>query len=157
MTIDDERLTMFPETSDLSQSATVDMVKYGFGKSFLFDWSKGDFILEDGKLTVTEDIDALKVWIEKILRTKRDEYKIYENTPYGSRFDDLVVGSTYPLAFIDSELRREIEEALTQNPQIITVSEFVVDRSASNCTVSFIVTLTSGLSFGVNERLTMND
>jgi hypothetical protein len=60
----------------------------------------------------------------------------------------LVVGSTFPSAFIDSELRREVEEALTQNPQIITISEFEVDRSASNCTVSFAVTLASGLSFG---------
>ena len=139
---------MFPETSDLPQSAAIDTVKYGFGKSFLFDFNKGDFILKDGKLTVAEDVAALKVWIEKILRTKRDEYIIYDNTPYGSRFDDLVVGSTYPPAFIDSELRREVEEALTQNPQIITISEFEVDRSASNCTVIFTVTLVSGLSFG---------
>ena len=141
-------MAMFPETSDLPQSATTDTIKYGFGKSFLFNFNKGDFVLKDGKLTVTEDIAALKVWIEKILRTKRDEYIIYEGTPYGSRFDDLVVGSTYPPAFIDSELRREVEEALTQNPQIITISEFEVDRSASNCTVSFTVTLASGLSFG---------
>ena len=139
---------MFPTTTDLPQTATVDVVKQGFGKSFLFDFSKGDFILKDGKLQSTEDIAALKVWIEKILRTKRDEYVIYAGTPYGSRFDDLVVGSTYPPAFIDSELRREVEEALTQNPQIITISEFEVDRSASNCTVSFVVTLASGLSFG---------
>jgi len=139
---------MFPETSDLPQAVTTDVIKYGFGKSFLFNFNKGDFDLKDGKITVVEDIAALKVWIEKILRTKRGEYKIYEGTPYGSRFDDLVVGSTYPPAFIDSELRREVEEALTQNPQIITISEFEVDRSASNCTVSFVVTLASGLTFG---------
>ena len=141
-------MNMFPETSDLPQSVSLDVIKYGFGKSFLFDFNKGDFVLRDGKMTVVEDVAALKVWIEKIMRTKRDEYKIYEGTPYGSRFDDLVVGSTYPPAFIDSELRREVEEALTQNPQIITISEFEVARSASNCTVSFVVTLASGLSFG---------
>jgi hypothetical protein len=141
-------MAIFPETSDLPQSATADTIKYGFGKSFLFDFNKGDFVLKDGKMTVTEDISALKVWIEKILRTKRDEYKIYENTPYGSRFDDLVVGSTYPPAFIDSELRREVEDALTQNPQIITISDFAVDRLASNCEVSFTITLVSGLTFG---------
>jgi len=140
-------MSMFPETSELPKAATADVIKYGFGKSFLFDFNKGDFVLKDGKMTVTEDVAALKVWIEKIMRTKRDEYKIYEGTPYGSRFDDLVVGSTFPPAFIDSELRREVEEALTQNPQIITISEFEVDRSASNCTVSFAVTLTSGLTF----------
>jgi len=139
---------MFPETSDLPKTATTDTIKYGFGKSFLFDFGRGDFVLLDGKLQIAEDVTALKVWIEKILRTKRDEYAIYAGTPYGSRFDDLVIGSVYPSAFVDSELRREVEEALIQNPQIITISDFEVDRSASGCIVSFSVILTSGLTFG---------
>jgi hypothetical protein len=144
---------MFPDTSDLPQAASADAIKYGFGKSFLFDFEKGDFVLKDGKLQPAEDAAALKVWIEKILRTKRSEYKIYENTPYGSRFDDLVVGSTYPPAFVDSELRREVEDALTQNPQIITISDFAVDRADSGCAISFSVTLASGLSFGQEVNL----
>jgi phage baseplate assembly protein W len=144
---------MFPQTSDLPRSAAQNITKYGFGKSFLFDFDKGDFVLRDGKTVVAEDVEALKVWIEKILRTKRGEYKIYEGTPYGSRFDDLIIGSAFHPAFIDSELRREVEDALTQNPQIITISEFEVDRSASNCTVSFAVTLASGLSFGQEVNL----
>jgi hypothetical protein len=141
-------VNIFPETADLPQSATTDTIKYGFGKSFLFDFNKGDFDLKDGKLQTTEDAAALKVWIEKILRTKRDEYEIYAGTPYGSRFDDLVVGSTYPPAFVDSELRREVEDALTQNPQIITISDFTVDRAADKCVISFNVILISGLIFG---------
>jgi phage baseplate assembly protein W len=146
-------MSIFPETADLPQSAAKDTIKYGFGKSFLFDFEKGDFVLRDGKAQVIDDIPALKVWIEKILRTKRDEYKIYENTPYGSRFDDLVVGSIYPPAFIDSELRREVEDALTQNPRIITVSDFTVDRSASNCAVSFTVTTAAGLTLSEVVKL----
>jgi hypothetical protein len=152
---------IFPETSDLPQTATTDTMKYGFGKSFLFDFGKGDFVILDGKLQTAEGVAALKVWIEKILRTKRDEYLIYDSTPYGSRFDDLVVGSTYPPAFIDSELRREVEDALTQNPQIITISDFAIDRlgaasaSASNCVVSFTVTTAAGMSF--NEQITLNN
>ena len=139
---------MFPQTSDLPKAATVDVVKFGFGKSFLFDFRKGDFVLRDGKMVIAEDVAALRIWIEKILRTKQNEYKIYEGTPYGSRFDDLIIGNQMPSGFVDSELRREVEDALTQNPQIITISEFEVDRTASNCEVRFTVTLASGLSFG---------
>jgi hypothetical protein len=138
---------IFPETSDLPQSATADTIKYGFGRSFVFDFSRGDFVVLDGKVQETDGVAALKVWIEKILRTKRDEYIIYDKTPYGSRFNDLIVGSTLPLGLVDSELRREVEEALTQTPQIITISDFEVDRSASNCTVSFTVTTLAG-TFG---------
>ena len=43
---------MFPQTSDLPKAAAVDVVKFGFGKSFLFDFSKGDFVLRDGKMVV---------------------------------------------------------------------------------------------------------
>ena len=139
---------IFPVTTDLSGISAEGNRQRGLpAKSFLFNFGKGDFVLLDGKMQVAEDIAALKVWIEKILRTKRDEYKIYEGTPYGSRLDDLLIG-TYPTAFIDSELRREVEEALTQHPQIVTISEFEVDRSSSNCVISFVVTLASGVTFG---------
>ena len=132
---------MFPETADLPQSTAADAVKSGLGKSFLFDFKRGDFVLQDGKLTVAEDIDALKVWIEKILRTMRDEYEIYEGTPYGSRLDDLLVGSTYTEAFIASELRREMEDALLQHPQITGVSIFEIERTTSGANVILEVAL----------------
>ena len=52
-------------------------------KSYLFDFDRGDFVVRDGKLIECDGIDAIKVWIEKILRTEKGRYPIYDNTEYG--------------------------------------------------------------------------
>ncbi|MCK9479978.1 MAG: DUF2634 domain-containing protein [Firmicutes bacterium] len=105
-------------------------------RSFLFDFSKGDFIIQDGKLIETDDIT---VWIEKILRTEKGRFKIYEGTDYGCHLEDLIIGSNYPISFVESELKREIEDALLQNPNIRAISNFALLRTKSGITVSLEV------------------
>ena len=107
---------MFPKTQDLSVIAAKDTA--ASGKSFLFDFTADDFIIRDGKLVECKGIDANKVWIEKILRTEKGRFRIYNDTDYGCRIEDLMVGKSYHDAFIDAELKREIEDALMQNPNI---------------------------------------
>ena len=128
---------MFPRTQDLSVIAAIDTA--ASGKSFLFDFTENDFIIRDGKLVECKGIDANKVWIEKILRTEKGRFRIYNDTDYGCRIEDLLVGSNYPVEFIEAELKREIEDALKQNPNILSVSNFNIERSASGITVSMEV------------------
>ena len=104
---------MFPNSTGI----TLDESKLSSGtKTFLFDFNIGDFALRDGKLIECDGIDAIKVWIEKILRTEKDRYKIYDNTEYGCHLEDLIIGNSYTAEFIEAELKREIEDALKQNP-----------------------------------------
>ena len=84
-------------------------------KTFQYDFKNKEFVLKDGKLVPTEDI---KVWIEKILRTQKDRYHIYENTDYGIALEDLIVGTRYPQKFTESEIKREVEQTMFQNPRI---------------------------------------
>lgn len=44
--------------------------------------------MRDGKLVECDGIDAIKVWIEKILRTEKNRYKIYDGTDYGCQIED---------------------------------------------------------------------
>jgi len=128
---------MFPRTQDLPDVTNAETVMSG--KSFLFDFTAGDFIIRDGKLVECKGIDAIKVWIEKILRTEKGRFRIYNDTDYGCRIEDLLVGSNYPVEFIEAELKREIEDALKQNPNILSVSNFSIERTASGITVSMEV------------------
>jgi phage baseplate assembly protein W len=128
---------MFPRTQDLPDVTNAETVMSG--KSFLFDFTAGDFIIRDGKLVECKGIDAIKVWIEKILRTEKGRFRIYNDTDYGCRIEDLLVGSNYPVEFIEAELKREIEDALKQNLNILSVSNFNIERSASGITVSMEV------------------
>lgn len=115
------------------------------GKSFLFDFKKGDFVLKDGKLVVLEGIEALKMWIIKVIRTEKFRFRIYENTEfenddqYGVMLEDLI-GSNFDRDFIEAEIEREVTEALLLHEYIVSVDEWQFERNSKKMTVSFAVT-----------------
>lgn len=129
---------MFPETNDITFSSSVDI--HGT-RSYLFDFDTGDFVVRDGKLIECDGIEAVKVWIEKILRTEKGRFKIYDDTEYGAKLEDLIIGNSYSVAFIESELKREIEDALLQNPQIRSVTNMKITRDINSLTVEMEVTV----------------
>ena len=105
-------------------------------KSYMFDFENGDFVVRDGKLIECDGIDAIKVWIEKILRTEKGRYPIYDNTEYGCHLEDLIIGNSYTTEFIEAELKREIEDALKQNSRITSVTNFKISRNKNAITVT---------------------
>lgn len=130
---------MFPNSTDImldNKTQTLNGTK-----SYIFDFTTGDFALRDGKLIECDGIDAIKVWIEKILRTEKGRYPIYDNTEYGCRLEDLIIGNSYTAEFIEAELKREIEDALKQNPQIKSVTNFKITRNKNAITVNLEVVL----------------
>lgn len=117
------------------------------GRSFLFDFEKEDFVLQDGKVVEIDDIKALEVWIEKIIRTEKFKFKIYdtvEKSQYGITIMELIMGKKLPLNFMMAEIRREIIEALLTHPMIEGVGEFKLDRLKNILSISFKVILRDG-------------
>ena len=130
---------MFPNSTDI---AINNETQTSSGtKSYMFDFENGDFVVRDGKLIECDSIDAIKVWIEKILRTEKGRYPIYDNTEYGCHLEDLIIGNSYTAEFIEAELKREIEDALKQNPQITSVTNFNITRNTNAITVTLEVVL----------------
>ncbi|MCG8539302.1 MAG: DUF2634 domain-containing protein [Clostridia bacterium] len=141
---------MLPEIAQLQINRTdSDDLPY-VGKSFLFDFENGDFILRDGRLVEVSGIEALKVWIEKILRTEKYRYEIYEREDkkeYGVVLEDLIVGNNFSYSFIEAELKREITEALTKNPLILSLSNWNIQKENPLVKISFKVNLKDESSF----------
>ena len=130
---------MFPNSTDITLNNET---KLSSGtKSYLFDFDSDDFVVRDGKLVECDGIDAIKVWIKKILRTEKGRYNIYNNTEYGCHLEDLIIGNSYTVEFIEAELKREIEDALKQNSQIKSVTNFQIIRSKHSITVTLEVVL----------------
>lgn len=128
---------MFPKT-DTALAQTETSAQTGT-KSYLFDFNKGDFVVRDGKLVECDGMDALKVWIEKILKTEKGRYRIYDGTGYGCQLEDLIIGNTYTLEFTEAELKREVEEAILKNPLVISVSNFTLTKTANALTIQIEV------------------
>ena len=128
---------MFPQTETIT--VTQNVSESTGTKTYLFNFEKGDFVIRDGKLVECDGIEAIKVWIEKILRTEKGRFKIYDNTDYGCHLEDLIIGNSYPIEFTEAELKREIEEALLLNPQINSVTNFKISREKNRLTVTMEV------------------
>ena len=65
---------MFPKRSNDVSVQNTEQSASG-RKSYLFNFDKGDFVVRDGKLVECDGIEAIKVWIEKIIRTEKYRYR----------------------------------------------------------------------------------
>lgn len=57
-----------------------------YPKDFMFDFEKGEFVIENGKILDIDGIECFKMHISKFMNTEKDKYKIYKNTEYGVSF-----------------------------------------------------------------------
>ena len=112
--------------------------------SFKFDFDTGEFVLDSaGDVVTVSGIEALKQWVQKILRTQYNRYKLYTGTYYGSNIEDLVVGKSYNMDFTESELKREIEKALLKNDDIYTVAS-TITRKKEKLYIDLVLTTVYG-------------
>ena len=65
---------MFPNSTDVMLDNKSD-ISSGT-KSYLFDFTTGDFVVRDGKIIECDGIESIKVWIEKILRKRCGKRRI---------------------------------------------------------------------------------
>lgn len=108
------------------------------GKSFLFDFETGDFIYLNKSPVEVSGIAALQIWIEKIIRTEKQRFRIYENTNYGVSIEDLI-GHIHPIGFAESELKRELTESILLNPVVEELTDWIFVINGSEWKVSFTV------------------
>lgn len=144
----------FPLNQDQNENTNVAATqKNNFGKSFLFDFDKGDFILIDGKTQIIEGEKALRVWIKKALKTEKFKYKIYEiiDDTYGIELNEYL-HSDLPTGVIYAGIQSSINEMLITHPDITAVTSFEFTRERQNLSVSFIVSSVYG---AITEGVTL--
>jgi|HigsolmetaGSP11D_1036233.scaffolds.fasta_scaffold01462_8 hypothetical protein len=96
---------------------------------------------ERGRVTgMIEGLEAVRQAVFKILQTERFRYLIYD-ADYGVELASLVGRDP---VFVQSELRRRIAEALTQDDRIDSVTDFQIDITGDTATVRFTVVSTFG-------------
>lgn len=120
------------------------------GKAFLYDYKKGEFILEDGKMVAVTGIKAVEAWIEKLIRTEKFRFNVYDNVDYAVSIEELI-GSTWPRGFVEAEIKREITEAAVSNTYIEDLTEWSFERDGSYLVINFtVITVEGVLEMGVS-------
>jgi len=113
------------------------------GRSFLYDFKKGDFIYKNGAPVEVTGLKALEIWIEKVIRTERFRFNIHKGVDYGVTIEDLI-GSLLPRGYIESEMTRELTESILQNPFVDDLTEWKFEVDGSEWTISFTVITVDG-------------
>lgn len=116
-----------PNLFPLDDTATIETAetanKASFGKSWRFDFEKGEFALTPaGKVAETSDIEAWLEWCQKALITARYRYLVYSRS-YGQEFGDLISRHLSRSAN-ESEIKRIATEALMVDPRTASVNNF---------------------------------
>ena len=104
------------------------------------------FVVIGGNPVILSGINALKLWIQKCMRTQLYRYSIYKDKQYGANIEDLVIGKSYNFDFAESELRREIETALLRNEDIYSMSGFSAEKVGATLKISFTLNTAYGKS-----------
>lgn len=106
-------------------------------REYAFDFDKNKFITKNGKPVTVSGLPALKIWIEKALRTARYRFPIYSHA-YGNEIEDLI-GIGLPISVLESEIKRAIKEALIYDDRIVDVTDFSISFSGDKLQVTFRV------------------
>jgi hypothetical protein len=136
--------SIFPEL-EVTEINKADDERVAYGKELAFDFAGGDFIMVDGSPKVVEGVEALKVWIEKAIRTARYRFPAYTFN-YGCEIEE-IIGYDIPRPVLESEVQRVIREALIYDDRIEDVRDFIIERGGDWLKVTFRVITFLGDSF----------
>ena len=111
---------MFPK--DTIQNTSTSQIESDFGSEIAWDFNTNQPVILDGKIQLVTGIDALRVWIEKALRTERYKWSAYKWT-YGAEIEKMLeMGLVGPA--LNHSLKQSITDALIYHPQISQVTSF---------------------------------
>ena len=117
--VQEETYTGLPETAVMA--------------GFRFDWASNCFVMAAGTPEEVTGTEAVKTWLELVIRIRRGRYAIYPED-FGAPVQDLM-GHKYPKGFDLSELRRQLSETAKYLPAIREISDVTYDGDTIQCTV----------------------
>lgn len=108
-----------------------------YPESYLFDFEKGDFVLDGaGRIVIANGHRAWVQWCVKTVLTERFAYLAYSGN-YGVEIDEALKQPTR--AAVETEVERTITEALLADPRTYAVRDFSFEWRGNELYVSFIV------------------
>lgn len=148
---------MFPKINEAT-SFKLDNVEEEIGEDILFDFKDGVHILVDGRFTTTDKKETIKQWIQVVLRTDSNKYKVYnleENENFGISAYKYIGIKGINKGFILAEIKREIYEQLTEHNYIEYIENFQGDFNNRDLNISFEVILKNNEAINIREVLSL--
>jgi len=143
---------LFPTESNATALPETKTTRVTFGKSWRFDFQKGEFVLTPtGKVFESTDEDAWLEWCQKAVLTERYRYLIYSRK-YGQEFEDLF-RRNLNRAGNESEIKRIVTETLKVDPRTASVDNFGFTWDGEQCFFTCTVTSARGTTKALNGKV----
>lgn len=148
---------MFPNQDSTLTEQTSPLDTIGVGIIPSFDFETGDFNVLDGAVVQLTKVEALKMWVKKVLLTNKYRFKVYtlDDTvtyDYGVSLESYI-NTGLPYNIVKAQLQKEITDTLVYNKYIDSCSNFEFERDGSLLTISFTINSTYG---DIEEEVTIN-
>lgn len=124
------------------------------GVDFLFDYSTGQHPMENGLPSKQSIFLGVKQYVENVLRTPANSYKVYtkdETVSFGISVYQYIGERSLPMGYLNSELKREVTENLLRHPLITEVKDWVGKRERRGLSISFSIVLTDSSIINFSE------
>lgn len=119
---------LFPQDTETNATAPAleaqeSAQEIQFGRSWKFDYERGDFVIgPGGRVAEADGKEAWVEWCKKAILTARYRHPVYSRS-YGQEFDDLV-GRHLSREGNESEIKRIVTETLMLDPRTVRVENF---------------------------------
>lgn len=134
---------IFPEIDydfEAEEEMEVEMQSTMIGRTPLFDFSKNQYVIKDGKIVECTQEEAVRQWVGFLIKTAADKFAVYNDTEFGTYIENYI-GYKDP-AFVASEIKREIEEKVELNRAIESIEDFDYEKDGGKLKISLIVVMT---------------
>ena len=121
------------ERQPAAETPEPDRAETVMGRGLAFDWAAGRYPMENGSPAECAGAEAVKAWLEQVIRTRAGRYPVHP-TDYGCSALELI-GQKIPKGYALSEIRRELLASAAYCRAIEELSELVYDGETINCTV----------------------
>lgn len=114
-------------------------------KEILFDFKAKKVVIVDGKTKEASEVEQVKQWIQLLLLTETNKYKVYDNTGFGmTDLYNLRGHSIFNTPFGVMELEREIKEKIQKKDEVKEVKNIKSSTGFNSLNIEVTVVLKSG-------------
>lgn len=135
-------MNIFPEFKD---EESLEEKKSKGTKEILFDFKNKKVVIIDGRVVIGSEVQQVKQWIELLLITETNKFKVYVGTFFGMTDLYNLIGHNYAnTPFGLSELKREIKEKIQFKKEVREVIKITTESSFNLLKIKIKVVLKSG-------------
>ena len=134
---------MFPEVIynfETEEENLVAMQSTKIGRTPLYDFDRGRYVVRDGKIIECTQKEAVRQWVGFLVKTAADKFDVYDGTDFGTYIENYI--GYKDTAFVASEIKREVEEKALDNRAIESIEDFQFKKEGDKLTISLTVVMT---------------